>query len=198
MLPGSKYTGVPRRAKFLGESGELALFSGETAADVAYNRTQENAEPRYFRNSLFARLRRASGETEWRLLLTTGVDFRIADVEDEWRAAQGRWLKECFEVFRASFAPDGRHLWLVCNTHSCTYTVVCCYDMASGTTEIRQLCSRTARFMSKTRRRIFRTRKATRLARRGMTNGLRPTAGLSERQNPDSKHHGDSPRMFGG
>lgn len=132
VLPGTKYMGVPRNAKLFCESGGLALVSGETAADVAYNKTQRNAEPGCFRNSLFARLRGANGKAEWRLLLTTGAGLRIATAGDEWCAAQGQMLKECLEVLSASFSPDGRHLWLVCNPHTFTYTVVCSYDMASG------------------------------------------------------------------
>ena len=64
--------------------------------------------------------------------MTTGADLRIATAKDERCAAQGQMLKECLEVLSASFSPDGRHLWLVCNPHTFTFTVVCSYDMASG------------------------------------------------------------------
>ena len=59
--PGLQYGVAPKNAELLDESGELALFSGETAADVAYNETQRNAEPRCPRNSLFLRRRGADG-----------------------------------------------------------------------------------------------------------------------------------------
>ena len=44
-LPGAPYGLAPTNAELLDESGELALYSGDTAADVAYNETQRNAEP---------------------------------------------------------------------------------------------------------------------------------------------------------
>ena len=38
-----------------------------------------------------------------------------------------------FFVHKARFASDGRHLWLVCNSGSCTFTVVCSYDIYDRT-----------------------------------------------------------------
>ena len=134
--PGTPHGLAPANAELLDESGELALFAGETAADAAYNETQRNAEPRCPRNSLFLRRRRANGAAEWRLLLTTGSDWRMADGMNEWCSLHAQTLKERFVVHKARFSSDGRHLWLVCNTYSFTFTVVCSYDMTKGTLRV--------------------------------------------------------------
>ena len=34
-----------------------------------------------------------------------------------------------FFVHKARFASDGRHLWLVCDTYTYTFSVVCSYDV---------------------------------------------------------------------
>ena len=128
VLPGSPCAAAPAKAKLLHESGTLALFSGETAADTAFN--EADAAERDYRshNSLFLRRRRADGTDEWRLLLTTGSDWRAADGMGRWDSTQAGEVKEHLEIRKASVASDRRHLWLVCNTHTSFYSVVCSYD----------------------------------------------------------------------
>ena len=53
----------------------------------------------------------------------------MADEMNEWCLLHARMLKECFVVYKARFSSDGRRLWLVCNTYSSMFTVVCSYDM---------------------------------------------------------------------
>lgn len=128
VLPGVPCAAAPMKAKLLDESGTLALFSGETAEDTAFNEAH-NAEWDYRgHNSLFLRRRRADGADEWRLLLTTGSNWRTADGMGSWDSSQAEEVKGHFEIRKASFASDRYHLWLVCNTHTSLYTVVCSYD----------------------------------------------------------------------
>ncbi len=132
-MPGTPYRAVPKEAELLSESGELALFAGETAEDSASNmaRKPESLDP--YRNSLFLRRRKADGTVEWRLVLTTGSEWREAAGMDTWCTDRAKDVKDCFHVFKASFSSDGRHLWLVCNPHTYTYNVVCSYDFHNRT-----------------------------------------------------------------
>ena len=129
VLPGSSCAAVPAKAELLNESGALALFSGETAEDTAFNES-DTAERDFHshHNSLFLRRRRADGTDEWRLLLTSGSDWRAADGMSEWDSTQAGEVKGHFEIRKASFGLDRRHLWLVCDTHTSLYSVVCSYD----------------------------------------------------------------------
>ena len=128
VLPGSLCAAAPAKAKLLHESGTLALFSGETAEDNAFNESDTAERDFHSHNSLFLRRRRPDGKDEWRLLLTTGSDWRAADGMDRWDSSQAREVKGHFEIRKASFASDRRHLWLVCDTHTSLYSVVCSYD----------------------------------------------------------------------
>ncbi len=130
-LLGSPYNSSPRNAKLLAESGALALFSGETAQDSAYNEKSTFDT----RNSLFLRLRR-NGVYEWRMLLTTGSDWREVDGMSEWCSIHAGLVKSCFHVYRASFASDGHRLWLVCGSNFATFTVVCSYDANANTLRV--------------------------------------------------------------
>ncbi len=132
-LFGSHYQAKPEKAKLLCESGKLALFAGETAEDSAYNKAREPKSLDPCRNSLFLRHRRANGTDEWRLVLTTGCDWREADGMSKWESCQVSGLKGCFEIRKAGFSSDGRHLWLVCDSHTYTYSVVCSYDVCNHT-----------------------------------------------------------------
>ena len=73
-----------------------------------------------------------NGTEEWRLLLTTGSDWREADEMDEWCSSISSDLKNHFYITAAKFASDRRHLWLVCNTHIPVWDVVCSYDVQKG------------------------------------------------------------------
>ena len=122
---------APSKAEILEESGSLALFVGETAEDAAFNEEEREAHPDFpsFRNSLFLRRRVAGRTDEWRLILTTGSDWRAPDGLDRWCSFQMENIKRCFFVRTAHFSADGRHLWIVCYSGSCTFTVVCSYDV---------------------------------------------------------------------
>ena len=122
---------APGKAELLDESGSLALFSGETAEDSTSNNEEREEHPEFpsFRNSLFLRRRVVDGSYEWRLILTTGSDWRIPDGLGRWCSAQTESLKRNFFVRKACFASDGRHLWLVCDTCAYTFAVICSYDV---------------------------------------------------------------------
>ena len=128
VLPGSPYVAAPAKSKLLHEVGALALFSGETAEDTAFNEADATERDYRSHNSLFLRRRRPDGKDEWRLLLTTGSDWRAADGMDRWDSSQAGEVRGHFEIRKASFGLDGRHLWLVCDTHTSLYSVVCSYD----------------------------------------------------------------------
>lgn len=137
-LIGTPCWTMPEEAELLCESGELALFAGETAEDSAYNevRKTESLAPyrnSLFRNSLFLRHRRANGTEAWRVLLSTGTNWREAAGMNEWSSGRAQDMKDCFYVFKASFSSDGRRLWLVCDPHTYTYSVVCSYDIYNQT-----------------------------------------------------------------
>ena len=130
---GTPYRTEPRETKLLCKSGDLSLVAGETAADTAANQSEQ--EP-YCRNSLFLKRRKADGTTEWRLLLTTGSDWREAAGMGEWCSFMAGDVKRCFLVSKASFSSDGRHLWLVCNPHTSLYYVACSYDVYDHTLRV--------------------------------------------------------------
>ena len=134
-LLGLSCVEAPGKAELLNEKGELALFAGETAEDSTFNKAGLESNPDFynFRNSLFLRRRRADGTDEWRVLLTTGSDWRAHDGMDKWCSGQADDLRRCFFVDKASFASDGRHVWLVCDTNTSTYHVVCSYDVDDRT-----------------------------------------------------------------
>ena len=133
VLAGSPYKTAPEKPELLDELGALALYAGETTEDSAYNKARGSEPLDPCRNSLFLRQRKADGTDEWRVLLTTGSNWRETDGMDEWRSDRARDVKNCFYVYKASFSSDGRHLWLVCSPHTYTYSVVCSYDVCSQT-----------------------------------------------------------------
>ena len=125
----------PGKAELLDECETLALFAGETAEDTAFNEEEREVHPSLpsLRNSLFLRRRMADGSYQWQVLLTTDSDWRAHDGMDKWCSSQADDLKSCFFVDKASFASDGRHLWLVCNPQTCTFHLVCSYDFHDRT-----------------------------------------------------------------
>ena len=128
-LMGLPCVEAPANAELLDESGALALFVGETAEDTDSNKARDDDPDRPYRNSLFLCRRRADGTGEWRVLLTTGSNWREATGADKWCLDASRWLKDHFNIREAKFASDKRHLWLVCNTCNAWWDVVCSYDM---------------------------------------------------------------------
>ena len=105
VLMGLPCVEVPGKAELLDESGSLALFAGETAEDTACNEEEREAHPDFpsFRNSLFLRRRVAGRTDEWRLILTTGSDWRAPDGLDRWCFFQMENIKRCFFVRTAHF-----------------------------------------------------------------------------------------------
>lgn len=127
-LPGTLCGEAPKEPELLDTLGNFALYSGESAADVASNKMRHNGDCPYH-NSLFLRRRKADGTDEWRVLLTTGSNWREAAGMSEWCASQSSWLKDHFYIKRAKFGLDRHHLWLVCNTHIPLWNVACSYDV---------------------------------------------------------------------
>lgn len=132
-LPGALYKGKLRNVTKLDEMGSLALFAGETVEDTVRNEKAKKNEPADRCNSLFLRRIKRDGSKEWRLLLTTGSKWNNPHNAGEWGLGQDEMINSCFEVFRASFASDKRHLWIVCNPHTYTFTDVCSYDALNNT-----------------------------------------------------------------
>ena len=56
---------APGEAELLYESGELALYAGETAEDSAHNKARDPESLDPYRNSLFLRRRRANVANSW-------------------------------------------------------------------------------------------------------------------------------------
>lgn len=127
-LAGLPCVAAPDNAELLDEAGELALFAGETAEDAAFNNSE--AEHRK-RNSLFLGRRKADGTAEWRLVLTTGADWREAAGAGKWGSDRAKEMKNCFYICKARFASDGRHLWIVCDPQNYAYFLVCSYDVCN-------------------------------------------------------------------
>ena len=126
---------APDKAELLDESGALALFVGETAEDTAFNEEEREVHPgpTSLRNSLFLRWRMTDGSYQWRVLLTTGSDWQPHDGMGKWCSGQADGLNRCFAVDKASFASDGRHLWLVCDPQTYAFHLVCSYDVYDRT-----------------------------------------------------------------
>ena len=120
---------APGNAELLDAAGALALFVGETAEDTDSNKARDANPDRPYRNSLFLRRRKADGTDEWRVLLTTGSNWREATGMSEWCSSESCWLKNHFNMKDAKFASDRRHLWLICNTDIPLWDVVCSYDV---------------------------------------------------------------------
>lgn len=133
-LLGSPYATEPKDAKLLNEYGNLALFSGETEADVVFNAEPERENDWRCRNSLFLRRRTTNGKVEWRLILTSGSDWKKADGMGEFGRIWVDDIRSCLNVVRASLTRDGRTLWMVCNpTCSSWFDVVCRFDLCENT-----------------------------------------------------------------
>lgn len=129
---GTPYPSAPYKTEVLCEFGNLSLVAGETEPDMAVNKLRQEGDIDY-RNSLFVKLRKADGADEWRLLLTTGSDWRNADGVDEWGSRWASDAKRCFQVIKANISTDGRHIWLICNPHTGFFSIVCSYDFIDNT-----------------------------------------------------------------
>lgn len=126
-------------AKLLYETGDVALFSCETAADVESNAqkalTAEEGDF-YYRNSLCLR-RHANGEgDEWQLLVTTEGDWKSAADMDDWGLYHANELRVRFEVYQATLSADGNEVWMVCNSGSGFFSVVCRYNIRENSLKV--------------------------------------------------------------
>lgn len=121
---GTPYKAEPANAELLYEKGGISLYAGETEKDIASN--AEN--PWEFSNSLFLKRRKADGTAEWRMLLTTGSDCRDAEDNSSAGLTTGN-----FRVLKASLSHDGRHIWLVCDSHTSLYCLAYAYDVYDNT-----------------------------------------------------------------
>lgn len=133
-LHGSPYTSEPKCAKLLNEHGDIAMFSGETEADIVFNSDVKRKDDGCFRNSLFLKRNKVDGSVEWRLLLTSGGDWKDAEGMDKWSKMQAGDIRSCYKVVKASLSKDRRYVWMVCDP-SCTFwfDVVCRFDLQENT-----------------------------------------------------------------
>lgn len=122
----------PANATLLDHSGALALFSGETAEDAAFNESigRDASEPPRKRRSLFFRWRAQDGTDEWRLMLTTGL--KSVDHFFGWDATRELLddVRERFEVDDAALCRDELAWDVVCRTREGSRVAcrLCLYD----------------------------------------------------------------------
>lgn len=131
---GTPYEAEPKDAELLNEYGDLALFSGKTKEDIAFNAEPEREKDLCDRNSLFLRRRKKEGGDEWRLVMTSGGDWKDADCMGDWGKIWVGDVRDCCKIVRASFSQDGRFVWMVCDP-SCSFgfDVVCRLDLREKT-----------------------------------------------------------------
>ena len=130
----SPYTSEPKCTKLFNEHGDIAMFSGETEADVAFNSDVKRKDDGYSRNSLFLKRSKVDGSAEWRLLLTSGGDCKDADGMDKWGKMQAGDIRSCCKVVKASLSKDRRYVWMVCDPPcSFWFNVVCRFDLHENT-----------------------------------------------------------------
>ena len=85
-----------------------------------------------YRNSLFLRRRAKGGTNEWRLVMTSGGGWKDADDMGNWYKDRARDVRGCLYVQQARFSKDRRAVWMVCDPHIGTYSVVCSFDFAEN------------------------------------------------------------------
>lgn len=131
---GTPYAAELKDAKLLNEYGDFALFSGETEADAAFNAEPEREKDLSFRNSLLLRRRMTNGKFEWRLILTSGSDWKEADGMGDWGKMQASDVRRWLNVVSASLTRDGRYIWMSCDS-PCTFwwNVICRFDLRENT-----------------------------------------------------------------
>lgn len=123
---GEAYVGTPGRLEELNELGEWALYAGETEEDAAFVAAEVEKDPEMAlpRNSLFLRRPAADGVPEWRVVLTSGAEWRAEGMSD--------WMEEEFRarlhVLDARFSADRRRILLVLDPHTHAWFAVCTYD----------------------------------------------------------------------
>ena len=129
ILPGIPYASEPKNAELLYEVDDLALFAGETESDIAFNKSNDWLQ----RNSLFMRRCMESGREEWRLVMTAEGDWMLAEGVDKWCEDRAREARRDFCVMKASLSKDRKTVWMVCDPHTSTYSIVCRLDLNTNT-----------------------------------------------------------------
>ena len=139
-LPRSPCEVEPKAPELLYESGDLALFAGETESDASRNAAARKADSECpeIRNSLFLRQKTKGGANVWRLVMTSGGGWKDADGVSEWCKDRTNDVRSCFFVMKARMSADGRGIWLVSNPHTSTYFLVCRYNFDDNS--FRVLC----------------------------------------------------------
>ena len=108
----------PTNAVLLDQSGALALYSGETADDAAFNESieRETPSPQRKRRSLFFRWRAQDGTEEWRLMLTTGLKSIGSFCGWEMTPELLNDMRKRFEIDDAAFTSNQLSWDVACRT----------------------------------------------------------------------------------
>lgn len=128
-LPGMPYAAAPENAELLYKVDDLALFAGKTESDIAFNNSNDWLQ----RNSLFMRRRMGSGREEWRLIMTAEGDWKLAEGMGEWCNDRAEDARRDFCVMKARLSKDRQSVWMVCDPHTSTYSIVCRLDLNTNT-----------------------------------------------------------------
>ena len=120
--------GKERSFQYLDEN--TLLFPGMREADADANKNDHTEGSMDYRNSLFLRRRAKGGNCEWRLLMTSGGGWKDADDMGNWYKDRARDVRGCLYVQQARFSKERRAVWMVCDPHIGTYSVVCSFDFA--------------------------------------------------------------------
>ena len=128
-LPGTPYAAEPEALELLYEGDDLVLFAGETESDIAFNKSNDWLE----RNSLFMRRRMGSGREEWRLIMTAEGDWKLAEGMGKWCNDRAEDARRDFCVMKAGLSKDWQSVWMVCDPHTSTYSIVCRLDLNTNT-----------------------------------------------------------------
>ena len=132
--PGQKIVA----AQLLDDSDDISLFAGETEADFEHNCAVRKTGDEFgmLRDSLFMRRRTEAGTYEWRLLMTTGGDWKDAEGMNKWCKDIAEGQRSCFMVLSAKLAKDRHGIWMACNPYSFTYFIVCYFDLDRNTFKV--------------------------------------------------------------
>ena len=119
-------------AELLDESGDVSLFAGKTAEDMAYDaRMREDGNDLFTRRTLFMRRKIKPDVDEWSVVMTADGDWKIAEDMEDWCESAAKAMKSEFDVMKANLSKDGRFIWMVCNPHTSTYYLVCSFELAT-------------------------------------------------------------------
>lgn len=114
--------------RFVAGSDQIALVAGKTDKDVAF-KAENHLEGDPSRNSLFYSRTDEAGRTQWGLLLTSGSTWTPAGTWKDWETSE---VRDCFEVLRARFSSNGKHILLDLNPHTSMYPLACVFDLETS------------------------------------------------------------------